>query len=212
MSTNTSDDGRRNAAELRRMDRETARNTLTVAEYERWEQLQELHAEAEEQRDEWEQAAEEAVETMVYSDATDLAAEVSVFGNDLAVYFSNDDPRVRDAVKRLTDVFDIDPDADEHADITTEDVAEEDIGAAKDVLADLVTAAVVEWNGEQWADLAPDAQDSIRARISADPPDGWGLAGLMDAWVEIQTAVEQNRNERMERVQKFRSEKRRGDR
>ena len=54
--------------------------------------------------------------------------------------------------------------------------------------------------------------DNALVRQSEQHPDGWGVAGLMDAWTEIQYAVESNRDERMERVRRFRDEERRGDR
>jgi hypothetical protein len=216
MSTSTQADDRDRipAHELRRMDEQTARSTLTVNQFERWETLRDLHERADEQRAEWQEDARVATETLVFADAGDLSAEVSVFGNDLQVYYAADDPRIRDAAERLADVFGIDADADpeELDDVTTDDVAEEDLHDAKAVLADLILVAVVEWNGDTLADLPPAAEEQIRTTITADPPTGWGLAGLMDAWTVIQTAVEEQRDERLERVRKFRDAERRGDR
>jgi len=216
MSTSThGDDGRDRipAHELRRMDDSRAQH-LPHYEYERWEKLTELHDRADEQRAEWQEDARIATDTLVFADASDLSASVSVFGNDLAVYYAPDDPRIRDAAERLADVFGIDADADpeELENVTTDDVAEEDLHDAKTVLADLVLVAVVEWNGDALDDLPPAADEQIRTTITSDPPTGWGLAGLMDAWTVIQTAVEEQRDERLERVRKFRNPERRGDR
>jgi len=215
MSTSTQTNRDRIPAhELRRMDEQTARSTLTVNQYERWEALTDLHERADEQREEWAEDARVATDTLVFADAGDLAADVSVFGNDLAVYYAADDPRIRDAAERLADVFGIDADADpeELDDVTTDDVAEEDLHDAKAVLADLILVAVVDWNGDALDDLPPAAEEQIRTTITSDPPTGWGLAGLMDAWTVIQTAVEECRDERLERVRKFRNPERRGDR
>jgi hypothetical protein len=201
--------------ELLNMDAATARSELSHAQFERWEAANDHKERYDEAKQRWDDTRTEATRDLVTADPTDFAADVSVWGNDLAVYFASDDPRLRETVERLTDVFDIDPEAARDGDVeelSSEDVAEEDIDAAKGVLADLVCLAAVSWNGEAWDGLAPAERDAIREAIMADPPDGWGLAGLMDAWVEIQFAVENARDERMERVQKFRSAGRRGDR
>lgn len=204
----------RTLTELRQMSREEAVE-LPHGEFKRWESVNDHFDEHEQRLDEWDEARAGATHDLVSSDPTDFAAEVSVWGNDLAVYYASDDPRLRETVERLTDVFDIDADAAREGEvdaIDADDVADEDVTAAKGVLADLVCLAAVSWDGERWADLAPADRDAIRDAIMADPPEGWGLAGLMDAWVEIQYAVEESRDARMERVQKFRDAGRRGDR
>lgn len=214
MSAQSTDDDRRTAADLRRMDEQTARDTLTVNEFERWEALRDLHEQADEQREEWAEDARVATETLVFADAHDLAAEVSVFGNDLLCYYALDDPRIQDTADDLAAVFDVDPDADPEAidTIRAEDIDESDVDAVKDALAELVLVATVEFNGTALDESTPAARETIREGITADPPEGWGVAGLMDAWTEIQTAVEAARDERLERVRKFRDPERRGDR
>jgi hypothetical protein len=216
MSTSTQADGRDRipASELRRMDEQTARNTLTVNQFERWEKLRDLHERADEQRAEWQEDARVATETLVFADASDLAAEVSVFGNDLAVYYAADDPRIRDAAEDLAAVLDVDPDAppEEIDAINAADIDAEDLDAVTDALAELVCLAVVAWNGTAWDEFTPAEREHIRHTITSDPPTGWGIAGLMDAWTVIQTAVEEQRDDRLERVRKFRNPERRGDR
>jgi len=127
----------------------------------------------------------------------------------------SDDPRLRETVESLADVFDIDVDAAAKGEldaIEADDVAEEDIATAKATLADLVLLATVTWDGERVAAFDRERRRAYREAIAADPPEGWGLAGLMDAWGEIQYAVEKSRDDRLERVQKFRDTRRRGDR
>lgn len=200
---------------LLQMDEATARAELSHAQFERWEAANDHKEQYDEATRRWDETRTQATHDLVSADPTDFASDVSVWGNDLAVYYASDDPRLRETVERLTDVFDIDADAAREGEveaIDADDVADEDVAAAKGVLADLVCLAAVSWDGERWDDLAPTERDAIRDAIMADPPEGWGLAGLMDAWVEIQYAVEESRDARMERVQKFRNAGRRGDR
>lgn len=210
----TQPDDERTITELRRMPREEAVE-LSHAEFKKWESVNDKLDEHEETKAKWDETREAATQTLVSADATDFATDVTVFGNDLAVYYASDDPRLREIVERLTDVFDIDAEAareGEVEDIAAEDVDDDDIDAAKGVLADLVMLAAVAWDGERVDDFDAATRDAYREAIMADRPDGWGLAGLMDAWSEIQYAVESTRDERMERVEKFRDAGRRGDR
>ena len=214
MSAQTDDRDRRSIAELQQMDRDEARN-LPHREFKRWESITDHLDRAAEQREEWAEDARVANDLIINADASDLATGVTVFGNDLAAYYSPDDPDVRNAAQRLGDILGVDGDTDPEARaeaINADDIAEEDIDAVKDALAELVLSAVVEWDGTDLQD-APDAtREAIREQITQARPDGWGVAGLMDAWTEIQYAVESNRDERMERVRRFRDEERRGDR
>ena len=195
-------------------DREEAYRSLSGPDFERWEKLQELEAAAEENRREMQADAEVATDALVRADVSDLATDVNVFGNDLLCYYDPESQQVRDAAERVGDVCGVD--ADEPGDLegaSVDDVDDSDIPEIKGALVDLITAAIVEWNGERWDDMDADTREAIRATIQ-QPPEagGWGVAGLMDAFVEIYVTVEDNRNERLERIQKFRDETRRGDR
>ena len=96
--------------------------------------------------------------------------------------------------------------------MTTDDLDEDVIDDVKAILADLITVAIVEWDGVAYDELTDADRRAIHDLITGEPPTGWGVAGLMDAWVEISVAVEDNRDERLERIQKFRDAGRRGDR
>ena len=203
--------------DLRRMDESEARQSLTVTEYERWEAVNDRLDEHAEALDEWDDTRQEATDIMLRADTADLAESVTVFGNPLSVYYAPDDPRIREQADRLGDAFGVDiEDAGDDPDVadglSTDDLDDEVIDDVKDILADLLSVAIVEWDGTKWGDLSDADREAIHGLMTADPPEGWGVAGLMDAWVEVAVAVENNRDERLERIQKFRDAGRRGDR
>ena len=210
MSAKSAD--RRSITELRRMDEQTAMQTLTMAEYQRWESVNDHHERAEQVRQEWRETEAEATSILVNTDVSDLATDIELFGNDVAVYYDPEDPRLHDAAEAVADVLGVDIDDAADLEATTDDVPREAIDDAKAALADLVCVTFVEWNGHNWSDLPAESRRTVAERIQQPRPDGWGLAGLMDAFSEIMTAVETNRNERLERVEKFRNPKRRGNR
>jgi hypothetical protein len=216
MATNTdTDDDSLTFVEYRRMDEAEARSQLTVDQFEEWQAVNDQLDEHEQALDRWDDTREEATDVLVRTDPSAYAADVTVWGNDLSVYYAPDDPRLRETVEGLADVFDIDAEDAAEGDIDdihAEDVAAEDVDTAKGVLADLVCLACQTWNGTAWDDLGDADRQAIRDALVTDPPDGWGLAGLMDAWTEIQVAVEDARTERLERVEKFRNPRRRGNR
>ena len=203
---------RRSITELRRMDEQTAMQTLTMAEYQRWESVNDHHDRAEKVRQEWRETEAEATSILVNTDVSDLATDIELFGNDVAVYYDPEDPRLHDAAEAVADVLGVDIDDAADLEATTDDVPREAIDDAKGALADLVCVTFVEWNGHDWSDLPAESRRTVAERIQQPRPDGWGLAGLMDAFSEIMTAVETNRNERLERVEKFRNPERRGNR
>jgi hypothetical protein len=190
-------------AELRAMDEPTAKTELSFQEFQTWESLNEKLDEHEQTKQDWQDIDESTTDAIVFSDRSDLAADVDVMGNGLSVYYGPEDSDIREPAKRLQERFDLD-DADG---LDADDVPEEDIEFVADCLIDLIEAAVVDWNGTHYDDLSPRECEFIRDGIR-----DWGLAAMMDAWVEIQVSVEENRNKRLERIEKFRSPERRGDR
>jgi len=202
--------------DLKRIDdREEAYSRLSGPDFERWEKLQELEAAAEQNKRQMQEDAEVATDALVRNKIPDgLAVDVNVFGNEVRAYYDPESKQVREAAERVGEVCGVD--ANEPGDLegaSVDDVDDGDIPAIKSALVDLITAALVEWNGQRWDDMDADTREAIRATIQ-QPPEagGWGVAGLMDAFVEIYVTVEDNRNERLERIQKFRDETRRGDR
>ncbi len=94
---------RRSITELRRMDEQEARQSLTVAEYERWESINQLHDEAEETREQWEEEEQEVSDLVVRADPEQLGTEVDLFGNDVLVRVDSEDRRFREAAESLSD-------------------------------------------------------------------------------------------------------------
>lgn len=212
MSATSDDTDRRSIAELRQMDESTAMQSLTMGEYKRWESVNDHHERAAEVREEWRENESKATEILINTDVSDLASDIELFGNDVSVYYDPEDPRLHEAAEAVADVLGIDIDDAAELEGTPDDVPRDAVDDAKAALADLVCVTFVAWNGHEWDALPDESRRTVRERIQQPRPDGWGLAGLMDAFSEIMTTVETNRNERLERVEKFRSPERRGDR
>lgn len=188
--------------ELLDMDEQTARESLTVNQYERWEKLTDLHEEAEQTKAEWDQQAETVEELTVHADPEQLGTAVDVFGNDLLVHIDSEDSDFRAAAERLEDIQTETPD-DESANIDPERV-----DAAADALTAMLDTVIVRWNGHNWRGLT----DDRRAAILDDAREKWGADGLLLAWMDIGAAVAEDREERVDVIEKFRNPERRGNR
>ena len=193
----------RTMTELRSMDEATAKAELTYQEYQTWESLNEKLDEHEDTLEDFEDAEEATTDAIVFADRSDLATDISVMGNDIAVYYDPSDDEIREPAERLQERFDI----DDAEGLDADDVPADDIEFVETALVDLICAAIIKWDGTHWDDLSPADTDAIRRGIA-----DWGLAAMMDGWVEIQVAVEENRDARLERIEKFRDPERRGDR
>lgn len=201
MSSNTEADGR-SVTELRRMDEQTARQTLTVAEYERWEAINDLHDQADETRQQWAEEDERVSDIVVHADRTDLGTAVDLYGNDVLVHVDPEDDAVRDAADTLDGEF---------GDVGAEDAADlddVDVDRLAGLLCDLFDAILLEFNGTAWDDL----DDDTRRDVLADAREKWGVEGLLLAWADVAVAVEEDRNERLDVIESFRSPERRGRR
>lgn len=180
--------------ELRQMDEQEARQTLTVAQFERWESIQDLYEEAEQTQAEWDAESETVSEVAIHADMAQLGTEVEVFGNDLVVYLDPEERQTRQALQRLEDEYsDIDVDALEETD-------DERLDELVDLLLDLLDAALVEWNGTRWADLSEAKRDTTLADIYS----AWGTQALMLAWLEITQAIQADREARIDQIESFR--------
>lgn len=188
--------------ELLAMDDEEARATLTVDQYRRWEKLTDLHADAEQTRDEWDDEREQVTELTVHADPEALGTRVELYGNDLLVRVDPEDDDFRDAATRLDDKFG-DRDMDEVDDF--DDGVQAAVG---DALLDMLDAILLRWNGHDWADIA----DADRGAVLADCRDKWGIDGLLKAWVDIAAAVQEDREGKLDVIDNFRDERRRGRR
>jgi len=188
--------------DLRQMDEQEARNTLTVAEYERWEKLHENIEAAEETRERF-AAEDELVEDItVRADMDALGTDVDLYDNDVVVYIDSENDRFREAADALDgELGDTDP----------EDVADldrETIDTVAEHLKTMLDCALVEWNGHEWDALGADTRRDVLATCR----EKWGVDGLLLAWFDIAKAVSEDRQEKVEAVDSFRNEERRGRR
>lgn len=202
MSTQNDGSDERSTLELRQMDEETARNTLTVAEYERWEQLHELMDGAAETRERWAEEDELVADLTVHADMEQLGTEVDLFGNDVLVHIDSEDREFRAATDRVDSIIgDTDPEEIDELD-------DEATAKAADALVEMLDTVLVRWNGHEWGALDDDTRASVLQSARAK----WGVDGLLLAWFDIAAAVREDREERVEAVDSFRGAQRPGRR
>ena len=200
MTTDTDDSGR-STLELRQMDEATARNTLPIAEFERWQQLHELMDGAAETRERWADEDATVAELTVHADMDALGTTVDLYGNDVLVHVDSGDEDLRAAAGRLEDHL-----GDDGDDI--ESIDDETARAVGDALKDMLDAVLVRWNGVEWAELS----HGKRATILNDAHSKWGLEALLLAWFDITDAVGSDVEERTSVIENFRNPERRGNR
>jgi len=188
-----------NAVELREMDEETARNTLTVAEYERRERICNAYEQAEQTREERDEQERRVQDIVVRADTDALVTEVDIFGNEVGGRINPEDDALRELAARMDDEYgDIDP-----GDIGEESIDGVDDAAVEEIVADLIDLLdiiIVRWNGTAWDDL--DAEH--RRAILHDAREAWGLDGFFVALLELVEAIEADQEERFEVVDGFR--------
>jgi hypothetical protein len=188
--------------DLRQMDREQAREQLTVVEFERWEQLHENIEQAEQTRERFAEEDRQVTELTVHADKESLGTEVELYGNDVLVHIDTEDDTLRSAADALDDVLgETDPE-----DVGGLSPGETD--AVADCLTTMLDTILVRWNGTNWRGIREDT----RADVLAECRRKWGVDGLLLAWVDIAAAVREDRQERVDVVESFRTEKRRGRR
>jgi len=184
--------------ELVEMDRDTAERTLTKVQYDRWEKLQELHDQAEANRQQWADQDAEVEEITVSADMETLGTEVDIFDNQLLVHVDPENRGFQQASQRLESI------RDEYADVDAEDmdtdIPAEDRDELRDALTEMLDHAIMRWDGTEWNRL----DDATRESVLADAVERWGLVGLLYAWLDIAEAIERDRHDRMETIESFR--------
>lgn len=188
--------------ELRRMDEQTARQTLTVTEYERWESLNDHLDRADEAREQWAEDDAETVDIAVNADMSDLATEVDLYGNTVLVHFESDNNAVEDHIDAVDDVLG-DRDVDETATLT-----ESEQEQVEEHMLSILGEILVKWNGVRWGDLS----EAQRGGVLSDIRRSWGVDALLNAWLDISVAVAEDREEKVSTIESFRSPERRGRR
>lgn len=192
------------AHELLRMDEAEARQTLTVAQFERWESIQDIHDDADERQAEWDAQAETVADITVNADMEQLGTRVEIYGNDLLVHADPEAPKFREAVDRLEGEF---------GDIEGSDVAEDELdpdraGEYAEHMLTLLDAVLVKWGDTRWEDIPTDEREATLGEVRSK----WGVAGLMQAWGDIAVAIREDHEEVVGDLEKFRDPERRGRR
>lgn len=199
MSTDT--DTEWSDSELLAMNEREARETLTVAWFDRWEKLNDLHAEADETRDEWRDQDATVQELTVNADLSDLGTDVELYGNDIVVHLDPEDPEVKRLSEKAEEVL-------SEYDSEGEEVSDGEIDQAAGFLVDLFDEMLVEWNGVEWADV-PEEQ---RRQTLQEARESWGVMGLANGKARVLQAIYEEQDERMDVIEKFRRPERRGRR
>lgn len=188
--------------DLRRMDEQDARHTLTVAEFERWEKLHDLTDSAAETRERWADESEQVLDITVNADADALGTEVDVYGNDLLVHVDSEDRQFRQAAEALDDELQsTDTDEVDALDAETRE-------RLADAILDVLDACILRWNGTEWGDLP----DEKRYAVLGDARAKWGLDATLAAMFDIVIAIREDHEEKKEVVESFLGEERRGRR
>jgi hypothetical protein len=182
-------------SELRAMDEQTARQTLTVDQYERWDSLQDLYDQAEANRDRFAREDEQVHGLTVHADPEALGTDVQLYGNDLLVHLDSDDPTFRAVHDEYQDlVGDVDD-----ADL---DALKENREAVANAIIELFDCLLVRWNGTDWERLSPEQ----RRGVLADAREAWGFDALVLGWGEVMAAIRETREQQAEAVESFRGE------
>jgi len=197
MSSDT--EGGWTATELRRMDEQTARQTLPVAQYERWEDLQALDAQAEDTRERWAAETQQVHDLTVHADPDALGTEVDLYGNDVLVHLDTDDPEFRAIHEEYQGLVSDDPDPEE-LEANREELA--------DAITELLDCLILRWNGHDWQALEPER----RRAVLADARAKWGFDNLVLGWAEVMAAIQSDREDSAAVVESFRGAAGRGGR
>jgi len=188
--------------DLRQMDEAEARNTLTVVEFERWEQLQELREGAQETRERWAEEDEQVAELTVHADKDALGTNVDLYGNDVVVHIDQNDRKFRQAAERYETLTEsIDPD---ELDTVPDDL----LADIEDCVTTMLDQILVRWNGTAWNTLRRDQRETVLA----DAADKWGVDGLILSWVDIAAAIHEDREQKVAAIESFRGAERGGGR
>lgn len=189
--------------ELRAMDERTARQTLTVDQFERWEKLNDLYDRADETREQWAGQHERVADLTVSADMDALGTAVEIYGNDLLIHVDSDDDALQAAADEFEDLRD-----EYTADDDFEDVTDADKRRMTDLLTRMFDAVLVRWDDTDWADLREDQ----RRAILADAREKWGFDSFFLAWIDVVAAVREDQEDKVDVIEQFRNPERRGNR
>jgi len=181
--------------ELREMSDEEAKQTLTVAQYERREKLLDLLEQADENQERLAEQDQQVQEITVDADMEQLGTEVDLFGNDVLVHIDSGNRQFRQAANALESVDEFD---DESEVVDLDDETRETIANR---LQDMLDAVLVRWDGTRWSEISEPKRGAVLDQCRTE----WGVDGLMLAWFKIGEAVTEERQEVEELIDSFRS-------
>lgn len=197
MSTDSnSGDGGYSMAALREMSDAEARATLTVDEYDDWQQLQDLFEQDEQTREQWEQADETVAEVAVRADMEQLGTQVDLWGNPVVVHLDPGDRHLQQRIREFEDEH------GEHAGEDVDDIDDVDTEQIAESVKLLLDVLLVEWDGTRWADLPDYERDEYHPVLDV-AEDKWGLAGLVDGVVRVLETAYEEQQQRMEEIESF---------
>lgn len=189
--------------QLRRMGDDEARETLTVAQYERREKILDLHAGADDQVDEWDDEDQTVTDLVVHADPEQLGTRVDLYGNDVLVHMDSDNDDLKETIDALESEF---GDVSGGGDI--DELDDDALETFEGLVTDALGALLVRWNGHDWANLDPFERDVILDSAR----EKWGLDGMFLGFIDVVIAVQEDREERLDVVDSFRGAQRRGRR
>lgn len=196
MSTDTEGGDGYSMAELEAMSEQEAKDTLTVTEFEQWEQLQELFEQDRETREQWEQASETVADVAVKADMEQLGTKVDLWGNPVVVHLDPGDRHLQQRVQRFEDRH------GEHAGEDIDDLDDVDTDAIAESVKHLLDVLLVEWDGTKWHQLPEYDSDEYHPVLDV-AEDKWGLAGLVDGVVRVLETAYEEQQQRMEEIESF---------
>lgn len=190
-------DAEHTPGQLLAMDEQTARQTLTVQQFERWKKLHDLDADAAETKAQWEEEAAQVHDLTVHADTEELGTHVDLYDNDALVHVSSDDRQFRQAIQQFDDLLE---EADDEGEELADAVDEKKLDAIANAAQDCLDAMLVRWNGHDWGDL----DDAAREAVLADARAKWGVDALVLGVIEAVGAVAGDRQDRVAAIDSFR--------
>jgi hypothetical protein len=179
--------------QLLRMDEEEARMWLSEEDQERRAKLRELYEGAEKQREEWQEQEQTTVETLIEADMGELTTELDLYGNEVEVLLNLDRDQ-RQLIERIQTKY-------EGAD-DIQELDEAEIRRLESMLAEFFEVVIHSFNGEKLDDLGKTQAVELTEAVVEE----WGTRASIYAMIEIIETINEQDEQTMERVQKFRGE------
>lgn len=192
-TTNPDEREQKTPEQLLRMDDEEANMWLSDAEHERREKLKELYEGAEETREEWQEQEKATVETLIEADMGELTTKLDLYGNDVEVLLNLDRDQ-RQLIERIQTKYEGADDIDK--------LNESEVQRLESMLAEFFEIVFHSFNGERLDDLG----SQKAALLTESVVEEWGIRASIYAMIEIIETINEQDEETMERVQKFRGE------